>query len=371
MSAFDPFVAMRPRERGGPIAANRFEYQMNWAFCHLLDLHKAGREYLMVLDYHDDIVVFDSATTPTSIEFFQIKTRGQSKGAWKMKELIYRPKSKDPARPDALSILGKLYAHHVDFGTLVKAVIFVSNAQYAVHLRGEKEPGIEDRFEVDDINPDDFDRVSDQLAQEHSVARSAIQRLGISFIKDSLSLEDQTAHAKGRFEEFACDFLGIDNCPTTHAYNAIIQAMRAKQNWEPKAESPADLVTKKGFSQSEFAAAIAKLRRHSNSKTWAAFEATLVQEGVDVLTLRRMRDAWERVGIQSLDSTNHVLHATKKTVWDAVNLRLKSGPPKPLKQFIDTLAAELRPQIEGRHLPFDQTVVSAMILTVLDEYPSE
>lgn len=325
----------------------------------------------MILDYHDDVVVFDSATAPKSMEFFQVKTRGQAKGAWKMKELIHRPKRKDKDLPHSMSILGKLYAHHVDFGPLVKAVIFISNAQYAVQLRGDSAAKPMDKFEIDQLHPDHFKEISDQLEQEHSLGHCPTTEIQITFAKDSLSLEDHTAHAKGRFEEFATDFLGIENCPTTHAYNAVIQAMRTKQNWEPKAESSAELVAKKGFSQSEFADAINKLRKHSGHKSWSAFEAILVQEAVDILTLRRMRDAWDRVTIQSLDSTNHVLRAMKSAVQDAVNNRLKLGPPKPLKEFIDEVATEILPHIESRHLPFDQTVVSAMILTVLDEYPTE
>ncbi|MEO6751392.1 MAG: DUF4297 domain-containing protein [Chthoniobacteraceae bacterium] len=371
MSALESFVAKSPRERGGPLATNRFEYQMNWAFCHLLELHKSDQEYLMVLDYHDDVVVFNSSTAPTSIQFFQVKSRGQSKGAWKLKELTHRSKSKDESRPDSLSIMGKLYAHHVDFGLLVGAVIFVSNAQYAVRLQGDKDTSTQEGFSLDDIHIDEVKRISSQLQEEHSLGHCPIRELGITFRKDSLSLEDQTAHAKGRFAEFASEFLGIDNCPVSHAYNAIIQAMRVKQNWEPNANSPAELIAKKGFSQNEFAAAISKLRRHSASKSWATFEATLVQEDVDVLTLRRMRDAWDRLGVQGLDSTNYVLYSTKHIVFEAVTNRLRTESPKPLVQFIDRVSADVRPQIEGKRLPFDQTAISAMILTVLDEYPTE
>ena len=64
----------KPRETSGASSANRFSYQVNWALSKLIELHKQGKEYLIVLDFHDDVLVADSEAAPTTIDFYQVKT---------------------------------------------------------------------------------------------------------------------------------------------------------------------------------------------------------------------------------------------------------------------------------------------------------
>ena len=86
MSAFDSLIKERPRDIGGPIAENRLEYQLNWGLKKLLMLHEQGAPYTIIFDLHDDILVLDSDTNPTCIDFYQVKTTSQ--GHWTTSELL-------------------------------------------------------------------------------------------------------------------------------------------------------------------------------------------------------------------------------------------------------------------------------------------
>ncbi|GAG02404.1 unnamed protein product, partial [marine sediment metagenome] len=70
-------LIQEPRENAGSKSSNRFDYQKNWALCKLLELHLSGRDYILVLDFHEDILVLDSEVDPKEIEFYQIKTTQQ------------------------------------------------------------------------------------------------------------------------------------------------------------------------------------------------------------------------------------------------------------------------------------------------------
>src|SRR4051812_13632329 len=93
MSFGQQIVAKPPRERAGSLAANRFGYQLDWALCRLLELHAEGKDYVVVIDLHDDVLVFDSATDPQSVICYQIKTKDS--GSWSRANLLYRKKGKD------------------------------------------------------------------------------------------------------------------------------------------------------------------------------------------------------------------------------------------------------------------------------------
>jgi hypothetical protein len=88
MSLKDLIVQKKPRETSGPRSANRFDFQKSWALCRLLELHQSGQDYLIVFDYHDDVLVLDSATDPNRIDFYQIKTK--QNGHWTRSALVAR-----------------------------------------------------------------------------------------------------------------------------------------------------------------------------------------------------------------------------------------------------------------------------------------
>ncbi|MGR0480863.1 MAG: dsDNA nuclease domain-containing protein [Candidatus Electronema sp. V4] len=75
----------KPRENAGSRSANRFDYQKDWAICELLKLYLAQKDFLLILDYHEDIVVLDSESVPKKAIFYQIKSKRT--GNWTVAEL--------------------------------------------------------------------------------------------------------------------------------------------------------------------------------------------------------------------------------------------------------------------------------------------
>lgn len=57
MSITEKLARIKPTENAGPRASNRFEYQINWGLNLLLKMEEKNEDYIMILDYHDDIVV--------------------------------------------------------------------------------------------------------------------------------------------------------------------------------------------------------------------------------------------------------------------------------------------------------------------------
>src|ERR1035437_9711941 len=115
-SLLDQLVQVAPREVSGSRSSNRSDYQKSWAFCLLLKLHKTGQHYLVLFDYHDDVVVLDSAANPTAMDFYQVKTK--KCGNWTATLLLKREKG---ANDEPLnSIPGKMYSNKIAFPTTAK-----------------------------------------------------------------------------------------------------------------------------------------------------------------------------------------------------------------------------------------------------------
>ncbi len=93
MNAFDSIVSKKPRENAGPMAANRFAYQLDWGLGRLLELEESGMPYTVIFDYQDDILVLDSDNDPQYIDFYQVKTN-MAAGGWKKNQLTQANKKK-------------------------------------------------------------------------------------------------------------------------------------------------------------------------------------------------------------------------------------------------------------------------------------
>src|SRR5262245_8176528 len=102
-------LAHKPRETSGASSANRFDYQRTWALCHALALHEGDEDYVVILEFHDDVLVLDRLSDPTRADFFQVKTK--KSGTWSVSSLLHSSAKKDAAAPEAQSILGRLVDH--------------------------------------------------------------------------------------------------------------------------------------------------------------------------------------------------------------------------------------------------------------------
>lgn len=106
MPLLNDFVNTAPRDTAGSRALAGFDFQINWALCLLINLYYAGKEFLLVLDYHDDVVLMDSESRPRKIHFFQAKTTSSQ---WNTAALA------DQETSATLSVIGKLYDHRIRF----------------------------------------------------------------------------------------------------------------------------------------------------------------------------------------------------------------------------------------------------------------
>lgn len=123
MSLLDDLISTPQREQGGSIATERFDFQACWGVSRILTLHSTGSDYAVAFEFHDDVVVLDNATAPTSATFYQLKTDGKS--TWTLPRIARRGTK---AGQKTASIAGKMYDNKVKFGSSTKDLVLVSNA---------------------------------------------------------------------------------------------------------------------------------------------------------------------------------------------------------------------------------------------------
>jgi len=55
--AIRQIIELKPDDNSGSTISNRYGYQKNWAMMKMLELERKGRDYMIVFDYHEDIMM--------------------------------------------------------------------------------------------------------------------------------------------------------------------------------------------------------------------------------------------------------------------------------------------------------------------------
>ena len=85
-------VSTTQRESSGQQTQARFDYQSLCGLALIFRQHEFDDDYALIFEFHNDLMLANHSKEPTSVSFFQVKTK--SKGGWKISDFIHRKKVK-------------------------------------------------------------------------------------------------------------------------------------------------------------------------------------------------------------------------------------------------------------------------------------
>lgn len=62
MSLAEKLISKPQREKGGETGFERYDYQALWGLALIFEQHGGGDDYAIAFEFHDDILVMDSAS---------------------------------------------------------------------------------------------------------------------------------------------------------------------------------------------------------------------------------------------------------------------------------------------------------------------
>lgn len=224
----ETFTSIAPRERSGSRAANRFDYQDDWALCKLIELHESENDYVLVLEFHDDVVILDSKSDPTSLMFFQIKTK--TSGHHSRSDLTRQRQGKNGKLP---SILGKLYSNYITFPVETQQLSLVSNAYTNCKLQAGGTGVGQTKLAYSDLADSERKEIKESLSIERAEAVDASGVALFVYEVSELSLIGHTDHALGRLTRF------LDSLPkaSSHIATAFYRALKGELSRRAKSEA--------------------------------------------------------------------------------------------------------------------------------------
>ncbi len=359
MSLAEALVNIEPRETAGASSSRGFDYQKDWALCKLLELHESGSDYVLLCEHHDDILVLDSGVSPSTVLFFQVKTK--KSGYWTLSPLMYRAKGRDGERLS--SILGRLFDHSVRFRAWLGKLNLVSNARFRLS-RSDGDTRALDEFSTEDLSEDVRKKISSHLEDELDCEID----MGVEcrFEVSPLSLEESDIHAKGRVDDFLCRNFGGDRHPTSALYKTLFGEIKRRTSFDGRCDELETLVKRKGISKGKFDEFLECVRSDQRpEEMWLRIEGQLQAEGLPFGRLRALKKEWLQYEVALFNPANESLLNLRLRVDRLCLEAITSNPNASLSellQIVEDAASGRLGEVEVEHL-------RAMTLWKLNEEP--
>lgn len=158
MTIYDDLLNIPQRENAGSLVPNRYQYQYHWSLVKMLDLYDTQDDFAMFFEFGDDILILDSVVNPSSLDFYQIKTKKQKNTFyWKLSDLTNTGTKKKPK----ISYLSKLIDNYTRYKyDNVKSIRFVSNLPFKF---SQKDILTEQECTLGELTQDEFNTVKTSI----------------------------------------------------------------------------------------------------------------------------------------------------------------------------------------------------------------
>ena len=278
----------------------------------MLDKHSKGDDYLFVFDFHDDLLLLDSENDPSSIEFFQVKTKRS--GNWTLHSLLKRKKGKDGALLN--SHLGKMYDCKLNFPDQTKAINFVSNALYKVKLAKKDEVSTDKSLIcTDQLDTQEIEQIKLNLKLEHKL-NSDPDFESITFFRVAeLSHEDHSTHAKGKLSEFLENLNPSGKYRIGVVYRILFDEVKRRTNYSYDLQTFDELLEHKSIGRSFMKKIIEQTEVVKDyDQIWKSIESRLNSEHLPPMLIMDFRDQWKKLEVERMQPTNEILRQALKDV---------------------------------------------------------
>lgn len=304
MSLAKKLVELPQREHAGSIAQQRFDYQAHWGLALIFSHHATGEDYAIAFEFHDDVLLLDSAQEPASVKFYQVKTK--AKGHWTLGDLFRRNKGAD-GDSKLPSHIGRLFSDYLSFPDETSELAFVSNVPLA--FGPSKNP-----VQFKECDGKKFQEFLKKLQEEHATATN--EQAGLfTFVKADLSLEDAATHTKGKLNNFVAEHLGEVPFSLDSLYRAVIEECRTRSRFTGEISTFADLLKYKAITRADVQSWLDTVSSHVSIPRWEEVAAYLSVTGVEALKLRA---EWNRYRARVLDAGDEALRTVRREIQSQV-----------------------------------------------------
>jgi len=274
LAFFDILNDSLAKECGGRHGGKGHEFQRYWALCHLLQIDQEKDDYLLLMEFIEDVAVLDKENVPGQMELYQLKKKEGGTAKWTKAALLKRPK-------DGKSILAKLHESKSIAKEETKAIVFVSNAPVELKLANGENAAELFEFSATQIETTLFTDLVSSIAIELNCKQDTVDFSNVSFLRSPLAMDDLENHATGKVATFLATKFPDHAARADVLCKALYNEIKVKATSTEKAATFVDLKRIRGISKSQFSTMLKlTLSRKSDMDIVDNFLLNLAQENI-------------------------------------------------------------------------------------------
>jgi hypothetical protein len=289
------------------------------------------------MEFHDDVLVLNSSASPTSADFFQLKTLADK--MWKLKPLLAIAKAKAKAAKKevakataadesaiARSILGKLVDHSCRFGSQhVRTMNIVSNAKFDLDVASPPQCHEREQTCLSELSKESLTEIRAKLKGELGL-QDEPPLDNVYLIASGISLTDHATHGAGALAEF----LERRNPGGWFAVHPLYRALsdeltrRATHEWQPT--SFIDLCKRKGIDRATLESFLdAAEKPFDRQAQLPDVLEELARENVPYRDRLSIERGWRRYQVERMDESNSPVQGLRNELLPILNLAIGSA----------------------------------------------
>lgn len=375
-------ILTKPREASGAAAANRFDFQKSWALCKLFELHESPHEYVLILEQHEDVVVFlFDPSGAESAECFQIKTKAPHLSKWGLTELLKREKKAAPGTPKGkgkkaakpklvpgLSIIGKMYHNRLVMGAGVTSLNFVTNQAYTVTLNGGVSCAGRNTICLNELEAADVTNINTQVAAEHGLPNPVTDLVDRTHLKiTDLSLQDHASHTCGRCGEFLEKRTPGRPYAVPAVHRALAEEVRRRADYEWTAVTFEGVVKHKAITRAAFQRMLDSIPQERRfDVVWSTIQPQLTSEGevyTDTMAIKRQ---CKSVEMDRMNALNTVVAELQRCATAERDSLLTDAAHPTLREKLAEGVRRLRAKVTAGNTYTDDYLKAMLVMTLND-----
>lgn len=337
-------------ERENFATGNRYEYQTMWGLALLFQQHETNNDYAIVFEFHDDVALLNSATNPTTVKFYQVKSKATN-GGWTLTSLLKRQNGNtDSGHKQKPSYIDKMYDNIHKFQDGVLSVDFVSNQLCGFN-------NAKSTFRFTECKPDEFAKILKSL-QETYPGATEVQVGLLGFEHTHLSLGDFDSHTKGKLQTFIANHLGPVRFSPEAVYQAITEECRRKANFKGDYLSLQQVVKDKGLTKDNVQEWLDAIQNDNRSPEWSSVVPSLTYPFAETLKISHEYAIYRVVALNSADKATYRIRMAIQNELPPVISNINLTLVEMIKAIYDPVEHVARKYLS----PFCPSRLKAMII---------
>jgi len=326
----------------------------------LLRRVRNNEDFLLVLEHHEDILLFDRENSPSLCTFYQVKSR---KGAAPRLSDFLRARGKDGDLP---SDLGRLYQSGQILPKKSATMVLVCNLQFTEVQKVWSAMDADVARPLDQLPLKEGAKLRDALAKQLGCGPGDIDLRRLRVERASLSIDDHETHTLGVVTRHLTEILPGRPIRPASVYESLTTELRRRSTLHKDWNSVAEYVASKAIGPTSLRKMLEALKIGFDwASAWELARSQLQVEEISFARLHRLQQGWTEleIGLLGSDDQNE-LQSLLGWVKSAVEAVAEPGRAR-LLNWLDLAVGEIAKQQGDGFTDRDPAFVEAAILLTI------